>query len=360
MVFRKGRGSGFSRSGVMSLWNPATGGRRDDIRSERGHGGRRERSGGNMPVPCRKIVRACFALAWSLLVFGAAPCFGRVFHDALDRAVILQSSPRRIVSLAPNITEILYYLGLGDRVAGVTRYSYYPPEAMKKPKVGSYIRVNAEKIIELKPDLVLGTMDGNSRNVVALLARAGIQVYVVNPRTIRETISTIAAIAEVCGIAAKGRNLVAALTERFEEVVRKTKGLRRPRVFLEINLKPIMTVNRHTIHNDVIRLAGGMNIAADLFPTYPRINREEVIACNPEVIIISSMERGGRFEKARQEWLQWPSIPAVRNRKVYLIDSDLIDRPSPRIIRGLEIMAGLIHPEVKWDGGRKAENNDSN
>ena len=359
MVFGKGRGSGCSRSGVMSLWNPATGGRREDIRSERRHGRRSERSGGSMPVPCRKIVRVCFALTWSLLVFGAAPCFGRVFHDALNRTVALDSAPQRIVSLAPNITEILYYLGLGDRVAGVTQYSYYPPEAMKKPKVGSYIRVNAEKIIELKPDLVLGTMDGNSSHTIALLEQAGIPVYVVNPRSVRETITTIAHIADLAGIRDRGVRVTDILTRRLEKIIRKTAGLERPTVFLQINVRPIMTVNSHTIHNDVIRLAGGTNMTGDLPITYPRISREEVLAEKPDVIIISSMERGGRFEKARREWLQWPSIPAVRNGRVYLIDSDLIDRPSPRIIKGLEIMAGLIHPEVKWDGGRKAENNDS-
>lgn len=308
---------------------------------------------------CRKIGRVFLVLAWGALLLVAAPCWGKVFHDALNRPVDLPLPPRRIVSLAPNITEILYYLGLGDRVAGVTQYSSYPPEAMRKPKVGSYIRVNAEKIIELKPDLVLGTMDGNSSQTIDLLEQAGIPVYVVNPRSVRETIATIARIGDLAGIKAKGIQAADLLTGRLEKIVRKTAALERPTVFLQINVRPIMTVNSRTIHNDVIRLAGGLNMTGDLPITYPRISREEVLAGKPDVIIISSMERGGRFEKARQEWLKWPSIPAVRNRKVYLIDSDLIDRPSPRIIRGLEIMAGLLHPEVNRNGGREAENNDS-
>jgi iron complex transport system substrate-binding protein len=244
-------------------------------------------------------------------------------------------------------------------VAGVTRYSYYPAAALKKPKVGSYIRVNAEKILELKPDLVLGTMDGNSSYTIHLLERAGIPVYVVNPRTVRETIATVARIADIAGIKAEGARLAGLLTGRLEKIIRKTAGLKRPRVFLQINIRPIMTVNKHTIHNDVIRLAGGINMTRDLPVTYPRISREEVLAEKPDVIIISSMERGGRFEKAREEWLKWPSIPAVRNKRVYLIDSDLIDRPSPRIIKGLEIMAEHIHPEVDWHEDRKAGNNDS-
>jgi len=295
---------------------------------------------------CRGMGRMFLFLACCILLVDAAPCFGTVFYDALNRRVALSSPPRRIVSLAPNITEILYYLGLGHRVAGVTRFSYYPPEAKKKPKVGSYIRVNVERILELKPDLVLGTMDGNSSQTIHLLERAGIPVYVVNPRSVRETIATIARIADVAGMKARGDRLAGLLTRRLEKIVGETAGLERPKVFLQINIRPIMTVNRNTIHNDVIRLAGGVNPAADLPVTYPRINREEVLAWKPDVIIISSMERGGRFERAREEWLKWLSIPAVRNSKVYLVDSDLIDRPSPRIIRGLEIMAGLIHPEI--------------
>jgi iron complex transport system substrate-binding protein len=307
----------------------------------------------------RKIGRTGTAVAAILLMFGASPCFGKIFHDALGRTVMLPASPQRIVSLAPNITEILFYLGLGNRVVGVTRYSYYPPEAMKKPKVGSYIRVNAEKIIALKPDLVLGTMDGNSSNSVQLLEQAGIPVYVVNPRTVEETIATIARLGALAGMGEKGEQTAETLTSRVNRIIRETAGLERPRVFLQINIRPIMTVNSRTIHNDVIRLAGGKNITAGLAVTYPRVSREEVIAEKPDVIIISSMAREGRFEKARQEWLRWPSIPAVKNRKVFLIDSDLIDRPSPRIIDGLEIMAGLLHAEVTRNRGRNAENNDS-
>ncbi len=303
----------------------------------------------------RKKEQVFLALACIVLLLAAAPCWGKVFRDALNRTVVLDSPPQRIVSLAPNITEILYYLGLGERVAGVTQYSYYPPEAMKKPKVGSYIRVNAEKIIELKPDLVLGTMDGNSSHTIDLLGQAGIPVYVVNPRSVRGTIATIACISDLAGVKERGDEAAVLLTERLEKIVRKTTGLDRPTVFLQINIKPIMTVNSHTIHNDVIRLAGGKNMTGNLPITYPRISREEVLAGKPDVIIISSMERGGRFERARQEWLRWPSIPAVKHRRVYLVDSDLIDRPSPRIIRGLEIMASFIHPEVNWSGGREVE-----
>ncbi len=284
---------------------------------------------------------------------------GEEFKDSLGRKLVLEKDPCRIVSLAPNITEILYYLGLGDRVAGVTDYSYYPPEALDKPKVGSYIDSNIEKIISLSPDLVIGTKDGNQPSVVYLLEHAGIPVYVVNPRNVRDIISTIGEIGALCGVSEKARLLVDRLNKRLEAVQKAVGSVNRRLVFLQINLSPIMTVNKNTYHNDLICLAGGKNMTAHEPITYPRISIEEVIRKGPDVIIISSMDRKGEFEKAKEEWMEWSSIPAVKNNRVYLIDSDLIDRPSQRVLDGLEAMARLIHPEVNW-GREQREKRQSN
>ncbi len=270
------------------------------------------------------------------------------YRDALGRAVTLKGTPMRIVTLAPNLTEILYFLGLGDRVVGVTRFSDYPPAAVNKPKVGSYAHLNIEKILTLKPDLAIGTVDGNEAGAVGMLEQAGIPVYVVNPRNVREAIATIATLGRLCGAGKGAEAAIDGLRNRMQQVVAKTSFLRRPLVFLQINVKPIMSVNRNTIHNDVIRLAGGINLSEDEPVTYPRISLEEIIQRRPEVIIISSMERGGRFEEAKKAWMKWRSIPAVKAGRVHLVPSDLLDRPSPRLIRGLEIMARLIHPEVEW------------
>ena len=277
----------------------------------------------------------------------SAPC--TTFKDALGRSITLTTPPIKIIPLAPSLTEILYFLGLGGRVVGVTQFSQYPPEAASKPKVGSYINLNVEKIISLSPDLVIGTSDGNARGVVNLLEQAGIPVFIVNPRNVREVIGTIAALGRVCGLPKRGSALSRKLTMRVDHIIKKTRLHDKPLVFLQINVKPIMTVNRHTFHHDLIRIAGGINMTGDEPITYPRISLEEVIRRRPDVILISSMERGGSFERARLDWLKWPSIPAAKNGRVYLMDSDLIDRPSPRIIGGLEAMARLIHPEVEWE-----------
>jgi len=270
------------------------------------------------------------------------------FTDALGRVVTLRSPPKRIVCLAPSVTEILYYLRLGDRIVGVTQFSYYPPEAAHKPKVGSYINLNVERIITLNPDLVIGTADGNKPGVVKLLEQAGIPVYIVNPRNVMDAIGTIDTLGELCGVWERAKELSSRLRARADHVFERTMSLRKPLVFLQINMKPIMTVNRNTFHHDVIRLAGGENMSQDEPFTYPRISVEEVIQKKPEVIIISSMERGGRFEMVRNEWQKWSSIPAVKEGRIYLIESDLLDRPSPRIVKGLENMARVIHPEVEW------------
>jgi len=290
-----------------------------------------------------------FMIAFVMVLGWATHSRGTTFKDALGREVTLNGEPSRIVSLAPSITEILYFLGLGERVVGVTQFSYYPPEAALKPKVGSYIELNVEKIISLFPDLVIGTVDGNKPGVVDLLNQAGIQVFIVNPRNVKQAIETVGIIGQVCGVSKKAGLLTSRLNRRVTRILEEIRTKERPLVFLQINLRPIMTVNKNTIHHDLIRLAGGRNMTQDEPITYPRISMEAVIRERPEVIIISSMERGGRFEKARQEWLKWRSIPAVKNNRVHLIDSDLIDRPSPRIIDGLEAMARIIHPGLIMD-----------
>lgn len=289
------------------------------------------------------LLSALILCAWAGLSQGAP------FTDDIGRQVALDRTPRRIVALAPSVTEILYFLGLGERVVGVTQFSYYPPEAAAKPKVGSYVNLSLEKIIGLSPELVIGTADGNRPTVVRRLDRAGIPVFVLNPRTIRQVIGALTRVGALCGVRERALAAAAELSRRVEIVGAKTAGRDKPRVFLQVNLKPIMAANGNTFLHDLIRLAGGLNMTRDEPVTYPRIGLEAVIRGQPEVILISSMARNGAFEEARRRWLQWTSIPAVRNGRVHLIDSDLIDRPSPRIVRGLELLARRLHPDAGWD-----------
>jgi iron complex transport system substrate-binding protein len=285
-------------------------------------------------------------LALFLTTLGSAAAYSATFKDALGREISLPAPPKRLIALAPNLTETLYALGLGERVVGVTNHCNFPPEASLKPKVGTYIHLNVEQIISLSPDLVIGTMDGNERYILDLLEQARTKVFFVNPRDVRQAIEAISTIGLVCGVPETARQITDQLTLRVNRVVDATREREKPLVFLQIHIQPIMSVNRNTVHHDLIRLAGGRNMTADEPVTYPRISLEEVIRRKPDVILVSSMEREGRFEQARQDWLRWTSIPAVQKGRVHLIDSDVIDRPSPRVVDGLEIMARLLHPEL--------------
>jgi iron complex transport system substrate-binding protein len=285
-----------------------------------------------------------FPITWLFLTQAQA----YTVQDAMGKLIQFERPPSRIVSLAPSITEILFSLDLGERVAGVTTYSNFPGEASQKPKVGTYINLNVEKIISLSPELVIGTKDGNRKNVTDLLEQAGIKVFIVNPRNVESAIETIERVGMVTGVPERGKELRKTLEGRLSRIQELVSHRRQPNVFMQINLKPIMTVNRDTFLNDLIRLSGGHNIFEQEPFHYPRINVEEIIARKPEVIMISSMDLGGRFEAAREEWLKLTVIPAARDKRVHLIDSDLSNRPGPRIVDALEIMARFVHPEVVW------------
>ena len=169
-----------------------------------------------------------------------------------------------------------------------------------------------------------------------------------NPKNIWDVVNTIYDISRILGVPQKGIEVSQSLRSRIDKIRRKVSGLKRVKVFFQINDHPLITLNKKTFQNDLIRLAGGINIAENEPMRYPRLSIEEIIYKKPEVIIISSMEIGGRFEKMRQEWMKWESIPAVKNKRVYLVNSDLLDRASPRLIEGLERLARLLHPEADW------------
>jgi iron complex transport system substrate-binding protein len=256
---------------------------------------------------------------------------------------------QRIVSLAPSITEILFSLGLGDRIVGVTKHCDYPPEATKKTNVGSYVDLNIEKILALKPDLIIATADGNEKGSIDHLAGFHLPILITNPKTLDEVFKTIQVIGRTTREEKRARNLVETLRKRAYRIIQKCKALPRPKVFLQINEYPLMTVGRDTFHNHLIELAGGINISGRERIKYPKYSLEQVLRLAPEVILITSMERGVLAEKKKDRWRQWGQIPAVKQGRIYILDSDLLDRPSPRLVDGLEALAKAIHPELEQE-----------
>ena len=185
-------------------------------------------------------------------------------QEGLDRinARVKPAPYRRIISLAPSITEILFSLSLGERVAGVTRHCDYPPAAIAIPKIGTYIDISVETILSLKPDLVIATADGNDKRSVERLVQLGIPVLVIHPRNLPEVFETILQIGRVTRTEAQAQILVRSLRARADRIIRACAPLPRPRVFLQINDQPLITVGRPTFHHHLITLAGGSISAA--------------------------------------------------------------------------------------------------
>lgn len=267
-------------------------------------------------------------------------------EDQVGRMVNVPVDPARIVSLAPNITEIVYYLGQEKRLVGATQYSNYPPAAELLPRVGSYIRLDVEKIVALEPGLCLGIKDGNPEHTVRQIEELGIPVYVIDPKNLDDIIDVVRRFGVLLQAVPKSEALAVDLRQRIDRVRRQVATTRtRPRVFFQIDAAPMITAGKDTFINELISTAGGINTAAGQ-SSYPRYNWEEILLLQPEIVIVASMAGGHSDEELKSGWLRWPQIPAVSNKRIHVLDANLIDRPTPRLIEGLEAMVRIIHPEL--------------
>jgi len=265
--------------------------------------------------------------------------------DQLGRKVGVPDRPGRIVCLAPSITEILFALDLSDRLVGATQFSDYPPRANRLPKVGSYVRLDVEKIVALRPDLCIAVKDGNPITAIRKLEALGIPVYAVDPRDLQAVMETLQELGRLLHVSDRSTTIVTGMRHRIERVRQAVAGAaHRPTVFFQIGISPIVSVGTDTFIHELIDMAGGVNLAAGDTP-YPRFSKEAVIASRPEVLIITSMARKAVFDQVKREWRQWEAIPAVKNDRIYLVDSNVLDRATPRLVDGLEMLARLIHPD---------------
>ncbi len=265
--------------------------------------------------------------------------------DEVGREVLFPYPPKRIVSLAPNITEILFSLGLDEEIVGVSIHCNFPEKAKTKVRVGSYISLDFEKITSLKPDLIIATGAGNTRDMIDRLEKLGFPAFVIFPKNFDDVLKNIDHLGQVAGREKEAMKIIQTMRQRRQRITDRIQGLPRPRVFLQIGEAPLVTVGKGSFGDDLIHLAGGENIAGKEKERYPRWGMEEILKRSPEVILISSMNPRRDYQRVLREWSHWKMIPAVRDGRVHLIDSDLIDRPSPRMIDGLEEIARKLHPE---------------
>lgn len=273
-----------------------------------------------------------------------------VITDQLGRTVTLSTlNPQRIISLAPSNTEILFALGLGDRVVGVTDFDNYPPEAKTKPSIGGYTTPNIEEIVAKEPDLILGT-EAQSEDIYRQLESKGLTVVAISPKTLDDVIASINLIGKITGADKEAAKLTASMQKRIKAVTDKTSKLSqdiKPHVFYVIWNDPLMTAGKGTFIDELINKAGGINIAGDL-ESYPTISLETVLTDNPQVIIAGAGMGEGEdlpFTFATTE-PRLQGTDARQNNRVYSINTDIIGRPGPRIVDALEDFLADIHPEL--------------
>jgi iron complex transport system substrate-binding protein len=271
----------------------------------------------------------------------AAPSAGRVFTDEIGRQITVKTSPQRIISLAPSITEMLFALNLADRVVGVTSYCDFPVEAKAKEKVGDTLKPNLERLIALKPDLVLISTASQLEKITAQLDQLSIPVFVLNPKTVQQVIASIRKIGEIADAPEQAATVAAAMQQRID-AARLPLTIRPPKVLYILQLNPLITAGQNTFINDLITSAGGSSISGEEKADYPQFSREAVIARAPEVIIIPE-SHGTELVNVEAVRQAFAITPAVKNNRLVRINPDLIDRPGPRIVEGLEALRAGIH-----------------
>ncbi|MBI4635172.1 MAG: cobalamin-binding protein [Candidatus Rokubacteria bacterium] len=283
------------------------------------------------------------ALASTLGLAGPVQAF--TVRDMLGREVTLAGPPRRIVSLVPSATEVIFALGAEDRLVGVTDFCDFPPAARAKPSVGGMVAPSLEAIVALRPDLVIATNAGNREETFRDLGRVGIPTYLVTPSRIAEMLDMVARIGELTGRGAAVAPLRARLEQRITAVQRAVLPLRRPRVLYVLWPEPLIVPGRDALVTELIELAGGASVTAGEADAYPRLSLEAAVARAPEVILLAN-HGSNTGPIAREKWDGLTSLPAVRAGRVQAVNGDLLHRYGPRVVDGLEQLARAIHPEA--------------
>ena len=270
----------------------------------------------------------------------------QTFVDDLGRRVYLAKPARRIVSLAPSATEILFAVGLDQEIVGVTSFCDYPPPAKAKPKVGSSIP-NLEAIIGLKPDLVLAVKSEVVRpDVLAKLEQLKVPVFVFAAKVVEDIFGHIATTGRLVGHEKQAREVVQNLRDRLNEIRQRTSTVVKVRVFYVVNTDPLISVGSASFIHQMVEVAGGENIAGRMTMAYPKVSLEEVIRKDPEVIIFPIGTTEGIPEAEQQGWRKWKGVSAVAQNRLYQVKGELVNRPGPRVIEGIEVLAHLLHPEL--------------
>jgi iron complex transport system substrate-binding protein len=282
-------------------------------------------------------VRA-YRKAWvgaAVALVGVAAMFGRA------RSVVA-ANPQRIVSLTPSVTEILFALGAGDDVVGVSQYSDFPPQATRLPRVGSFLTPNLEAIIALRPTLVIGIGLSSEMRQIRALRETGCSILTIRDDSVAEIEDSIREIGRKTGRTSAARRLLEELDAKIGEVRTRVSKLPRVRVLMLVGHEPLIAVGSGTFLDDLLKLSNADNIADSIGQQWPKLSIEYIIAMKPQVILDGQM--GSDPGAPTRFWQKYSSIPAVRNHRVYGYPSDRILHAGPHIGTSLEMLAAMIHP----------------
>ncbi len=281
------------------------------------------------------MLRSLWALVCCVLSCSAAAAGQIAVRDDAGYRVALQRPAQRIVSLAPGLTELVFSIGAGNRLVGVDRFSDYPPAARELPRVGSATRVDLERLLAERPDLVLLWQSGSSPRLVARLRATGIAVYVSEPKRLDDIALTLERLGSLTGYE-QAAQVAAAEFRRRQAKLGREFGRRQPlSVFYQVWGDPLITVNGMQFISEVISLCGGMNVFASLANSAPRVSVESVLARDPQVMV-AGRTAGDDAPLAR--WRVWPQLRAVRDRHMFYVPADLLQRPSTRLLDGARLL----------------------
>ncbi len=253
--------------------------------------------------------------------------------------------PQRIVSLAPSLTETVFALGLGDRLVGVSAYCDYPPEAQRIARVGTFITPNVEAIVSKKPDVILAVPSPGNRSPVESLERLGFKVTIVDPLTLDGIKESLIVIGSRLGRESKARELVAQIDSQIDSVRVRLAGVAKRKVLMVVGQTPLIVAGGATVQDELIQLAGGINLGAAAGKDWPHVSIEYAISSAPDVIIDSTMGSEVRDEDSAKFWKAFPMIPAVKEGRIFGYKAYEVLRPGPRIGEALGVIARFVHPE---------------
>ena len=278
-------------------------------------------------------------LAAALLAAAAAHAEIRVVDD-YGKAVVLEAPARRVVSLAPHLTELMFAAGAGARLVGALEYSDYPPAARRLPRVGSEAQIDLEALIALEPDLVIAWPQSGSKRTIDRIEALGVPLFRSEPRELEDIARTLELLGELTGTGAPARDAARGFRERVARLQATYASRPGVRVFYQVWNRPLITVNRDHVISKVLRLCGGENVMADLPAIAPEIDRERVLRADPEAIIASGSD--GRHPEWLREWHAFPTLAAARLNNLYAVPPELVQRHTPRLLDGAQEICRIL------------------